>query len=138
MRMAISRSGHELPKVDSWVTGRNNDYGNWDKTKPESQILAFVITNLPVGEPSKASEIAIGDAGGLKNIMTPRKAFYHRAETCRKSVAFTKGEGVWSYERRLAAEVERLARKGNRVQPGIGAAVGTQERTLERVTRCAA
>jgi len=71
-------------------------------------------------------------------MMTRRRAFYHRAETCQKSVAFFKREGVWTYER-LAAEVERLARKGSRAQPGIGAAaVDTQERTLERVTPCAA
>jgi long-chain acyl-CoA synthetase len=54
--------------------------------------------------------------------MTPIETLHHRAETSPKSIAFSKGQDVWTYER-LAVEAERLAyglagygiRKGDRI-----------------------
>jgi hypothetical protein len=47
-------------------SSRNNEYDNWNKKGPDSQLLVFVITNPQVRRTE--DEIAIGVAGGRKGL----------------------------------------------------------------------
>lgn len=70
--------------------------------------------------------------------MSLRRVLHDLGKTCGQGVARSKGEAAWTHERR-AGEVNRLARKGSRMQRGIGSgAVDTEQLTLERITQCAA
>ena len=69
--------------------------------------------------------------------MSLRRGLYHLVKTWERGVGLTERGDVCT-KRRLAAEVERLARNGSRTERGIDSgAVDTQQRTMERAIQCA-